>query len=176
MWETTILMRPREQAGFTLVELVVTLALVGVLTTLAVSSPASRLQSTRGFAHAVAAELESARLRALTSRRWQAITLTDRTLEVAQASTTGQAAPTGWVGIERLTAPAGVRIVAAQAATVTTDQGPRAPGVGLDIELRFSPDGTSHGRTLWVADQRGRGVHRIAVYGATGHARVSEGW
>lgn len=172
----SVVTRRSTLAGFTLVELAVVLAIVGVLGLIALSAGSEHKAVARGFADQVSAQLESARLRALATRRWQRVTVTEQTVVLDQATTLGAAAPIGWQPVGQLTAPGSVRVVAIEPTTVTTDQGPRAVGTGFELELRFGPDGSSLGRTLWISDRRGRSVFRIAVYRATGHARVVAGW
>lgn len=162
--------------GFTLTELVVAMALVGVLTMIAAAYAGERRAGTKAFTDQISGELETVRLRALSTRRWHRVTVSDRGINIEQATTTGMAAPTGWQWVGRATAPSAVRIVALATTTQVAAGSQPVDGAGFNEELRFAPDGASVPRTLWISDKRNKTPQRIAVFGATGRARVYEGW
>jgi prepilin-type N-terminal cleavage/methylation domain-containing protein len=166
----------RTERGFTLTELVVAMALVGVLTMIAVAYAGERRAGAKAFTDQISGELETVRLRAMSTRRWHRVTVTEGGISIEQATTTGMAAPVAYEWIGRATAPAGVRIVALSTSTQVAPGSQPADGTGFSEELRFAPDGASVPRTLWISDARDKVPQRIAVFGATGRARVYEGW
>ena len=166
----------RTRAGFTLTEIAVTLALIGVLTAIAFTYAGERRAGARGFADQMSGELESARLRALSTRRWHRVTVTGTSATIEQATTIGMVAPVAYELVSSVTAPSHVRIVALATATHVNSIGKPAEGSGMTDEFRFAPDGSSVGRTLWISDSKDRAPFRIALFGSTGRARVYEGW
>lgn len=166
----------RRRAGFTLTELAVVLAMIGVLTAIAFTYFGERRSGTRGFTDQLSGELESARLRALSTRRWHRITVTSTVATVDQATTTGMVAPVAYEFVERMTVPNNIRIVAVDTSTHVSSIGQPVEGSGMTEEILFAPDGTSVGRTLWVSDIKDKAPFRIALFASTGRARVYEGW
>ena len=169
-------MRNPRQAGFTLTELMVVIALIGVLVGIAVAASNEGRAGSRGFADQLSGELETVRMRALATRRWHRVTLSSNGAAVEQASTTGMARATAWEWIGGVTAPRTVRVVAMASSTILAGGAAPADGDGLTEEILFSPDGSSVPRTVWVSDRKDRAPFRLALFAATGHIRVYEGW
>jgi prepilin-type N-terminal cleavage/methylation domain-containing protein len=168
--------RPAPSRGFTVTELMIAMAILGVLLSLAVVSNGQERMGARSFAERLSGECETARMRAMSTRRWHRVLVSDRGVYVDQATTTGMIAPTAFEQIAAIGAPSQVQIVALATTTAIDPGAARADGDGFDQELRFAPDGSSISRTVWVSDRRRRAVYRVAIYGATGQARVFEGW
>lgn len=164
------------QGGFTLTELSIAVALMGVLTMIALAYGGERRAGVRAFADQLSGEIETVRLRALSTRRWHRVTVSADGIAVEQATTVGMVTPTDFAWIGGVSAPAGVRVVAMATATLVNPGAAPTDGDGFAEELRFAPDGSSVARTVWVSDLQDRSPMRVAVFGSTGRARVYEGW
>ncbi len=171
----------RRDAGFTLVELMVTVAIIAVMAGLAFSYSGERRANMRGFVGQFVSECDSARLRALSSRRWHRITFDTvaRKLTVGQAVTTGMNIPTDdedWIMLHQIEIP---RTVTVSAIGTTADiEGGNSPGEGEGLEqaMLFGPDGSAEPRTAYFSTTDGQTPMRVLVYRATGTAYTKEGW
>jgi prepilin-type N-terminal cleavage/methylation domain-containing protein len=177
-----IAFRPRRpDAGFTLVELMVAVAIIAVMAGLTVAYTGERRANMRGFVGQVVTECDSTRLRALSSRRWHRITFdtTTRRMIVWQATTTGMDLPDddGWSNVNQAEIP---RTVVVQGLGTTADvDGEAFPGEGEGVDdeaLLFGPDGAAEPRTVYFESSDGRSRMRILIYRATGTAYAKEGW
>jgi len=167
----------RGQRGFTLVEMAVVIAIVGVLATLAVSANPEDQATSEGFADQLVSDLDQIRLSAMSTRRWHRLTLEAGRGTVDEATTIGMAAPSDYDVVSQFTAPRRILIDSVLDGTQVdpTGDSPGA-GEGFDLEILFAPDGTSSARTIYISDVRGRSTARVAIFGATGLARAYPGW
>jgi len=155
----------------------VVIAIIGVLAAIAISYPREDRATTRGFAEQVVGELDVARMRAISSRRWHRVTVSGTQATIEAGDTVGMAMPTSWSLVGSFQAPNRTRIVAMATVTDIQDGGTDPDdGDGFDEVLLFAPDGSSVARTLYLSDPYDRAHYRVVVYRATGTARVFDGW
>ena len=164
------------QAGFTLVEIMVVIAIVGILVSLAASAEPEYRANTRAFGDAISSEIEAARMKAVSSRRWHRVTLSATGGFIDQATTFGMGTPVGWTEVGRFGVPKRAKIVSTNLTTDVTPLG-AAPTGWAGAVISISPDGSAlSGGTIYISDSRDRSPHRVALFAATGYARVYAGW
>lgn len=159
-----------------------TVAIVGVLTTVAVLQlrPSEYSGSVKGYADEIVALGDQARMRALSSQKIQRLQFEQQAVYHLQSKTTGLVEPTdedGWEELGQIIAPSSIRI-ASTSNRVHLQPGDQVPGngAGIGATIEFSPDGSARAITVFVTDAGARQRARVAFYGATGTARVFEGW
>ncbi|RMH40621.1 MAG: prepilin-type N-terminal cleavage/methylation domain-containing protein [Deltaproteobacteria bacterium] len=170
----------RSTAGFTLVELMVTIVIAAVLAALAVVSirPERQARSARGYAEQVAALLDTMRIRATTTRRWQRLEVYADRVAHLEAETEGMAVPSSYYEVETVAAPSGVRIGAVSDRTHLAP-GDSVPSLGAGlgtISIDLAPDGSAVPGTIFVEREDGSDRYRVTVFRATGAARVFADW
>ena len=169
----------RRQAGFTLIEVMVVVAMIGVLASTAVVfvNPSSTAASSRGYAHEVAALSDAVRQRAVASRTYQKLEITADQVIHWQGATTGMVMPEEWNLVGVLPLPADVVIASASARThVETDDAVPGPGAGIPLDIDFAPDGSATAATVFITDRGDDDRARVAIYRASGSAYAYDEW
>jgi prepilin-type N-terminal cleavage/methylation domain-containing protein len=165
------------QRGFTVTEILVVLAIVGIVATLAVNADAEDTATADAYSEVVAAELESGRLAAIGTRRWHRLTFTAGGVVVERATTTGMSTPVAYTQVSTYNAPVQTKVHSYEAITeVVGDGSAPTEGTGLPASVMFAPDGTASAATIYVTDARNVSRFRVATFRSTGLSRVYEGW
>ena len=146
----------RNQTGFTLVELITTLMIVGILAVVAIPRMNNTEYRSNEFRDKVVSALRYAQKSAVSHRRFVCAALT--TTKVSLTMDTA-AAGSSCAGGQALSVPG-----SSSGAAESGDAGKAFFSTAMPIAYVFAPDGTSAGLTLSIPNQAD-----IIVVGATGY-------
>ena len=165
------------QRGFTLTELMITIAIVGVLAMLASNVTDENGETVDGAAGQITSELVNARLRAMADQKWQRMVVTGGSLSLQEGNTTGMAPPTSWAVTYTIAVPSVAKIVSiGQTASINATGAAAPAGTGLAAGVTFAPDGSSVARTIYLQDDQGHNPERLIVFATTGTVLRRQGW
>ncbi|MGE0871662.1 MAG: Tfp pilus assembly protein FimT/FimU [Kofleriaceae bacterium] len=168
------------QAGFTLVEMLTVVAIIGVLSVLMVGGITSRPYNANAsqISEQLVSTVNFARMRASSTRRVHRVQVQPQDISVWQLSTTGLTMPSTstWGFVQHVKIPNGVVIWNAEAgAHVSPGSTPSQDG-SLTYYIDVRPDGQATASTVYVTDSAQHDKYRVLVYHATGGSYARPAW
>lgn len=170
-----------KQRGFSLVELMIVVAIIAILSSLMVGLTSRPYNANAtNMSDQIVSTMNFAKMRAVSTRRIHYVQITPTYIAVWQSKTTGFTTCTNsnpdlcWDYVQKLTIPNGVKLYNVSASTLTSTGNSVTANTSLDYAMKFKPDGSSTGGTIFIADSRKQ--YRILVYKATGGVRAQQTW
>ena len=169
-------MRPRAQGGFTLIELMIVVAIIGVVSYMLLSlSSRTYGANSKNVADSVSATLNAIRSRSIATRRIQRAFVKTTEILVWESDTTGltddnDASDDRFVLREAI--PSGVTVWNVDSSSSATNPSQNA---SVNYEIRFKPDGSSNGGTIFLIDTNSK-QYKLPIYTYTGSVFARAGW
>jgi prepilin-type N-terminal cleavage/methylation domain-containing protein len=170
----------RSQRGFTLIELMVVIAIIAILSTL-LFSMSSRTYGANAYnvSNKISSTMNWVKMRAVSTRRNQYVQITPQALYITQSDITGFAESTSSTNhqvVESVAIPNGVSIWQVDGVAHATTGNTVTQNTSLNYTyIEFKPDGSSSGATIYVVDSDAR-EYRVLVYKATGSSYARQTW
>jgi len=172
-------MRRSVQRGFTLIEMMVVVAIIGILAALLFSMSSQPMGANpQMVSEQVVSTLNLARLRAGSTRKAQRVRIQNSIISIFPATTTGLAAPVGYETNPVFTMAIPKSTVVWNVATGANASGGATPiqDTALTYDLLFRADGQAIASTIYLTDPQNIHPWRVVVYQATGGSYARLGW
>jgi prepilin-type N-terminal cleavage/methylation domain-containing protein len=171
-------MKRNSQHGFTLIELMVVVAIIAILSGMIISiNKRTYGASASAIADQLVSNATTAKMRAVSTRRWHRLTIRSSSAQLWQATTTGIGTPTAWALVQNTNFGGGTTVWnCGTTVYATSGSASVTQNASLSFNLDFSPDGSSTGATCFITDDQAKKKWRVIVYKATGGAYDRELW
>ena len=162
------------------------IAIIGIISAMVVAYAGEPRANTKSFAASIVAEMDAARTRAISTRRWNRISFdTDLGKMITEQSTVdedgnphGMKTPEDdeWEVISKIDIPKTITVFAMTDTCDYVAGNDPAEGDGLDDYVTFKPDGTGTAATVYLQSYDLDHQWRVYLYRATGTAYAKEEW
>lgn len=172
----------RSQRGFTLIELMVVVAIIAIVSTMLMSINTQTYGAgAANTAEQIVSSINLCKMRAVSTRRWHRCEVTPNSVTTMQWQNLGMAVPgVGvWTVVSTMVIGNGVAIWDANTtvcAAAPCTGAPTAANASLLFDIDFRPDGSSTGGTVYVTDNGHNKSSRVVVYKATGSSYARTTW